>query len=121
MLTKLFLALRNNQHRVKVIKVNGETRPQLGRSYPEEDDRRANALRQWGVNPHSPRHQPLATIDEPLSKRSQTILSHQLPREVRDRVNSGVGRAPESRKKNLSGPEIEVNLYAGDPEDYSER
>jgi hypothetical protein len=117
MLTKLFLALRNNRHQVKVIKLNGETRSQLGRSHPEEDNRRANAVRQWGMNPDSPRHQPLATIDEPLPRRTQTILSHQLDAELRERIDSGTERLQDSRKKNLPGTTVQINLYAGDPDD----
>lgn len=110
MLTKLFLALRNNGHQVDVVRINGETRPVLGRSHPEEEDRRANILRQWGMRPESPRHQPLATIDEALPQRTQTILSHQLPPELRARLNGVPARPAESRKKNTPGREERVFL-----------
>lgn len=117
MLTKLFLALRNNGHRVDVVKVNGEPRPVLGRSHPEEEDRRANILRQWGIRPESPRHQPLGTIDEPLSQRTQTILSHQLPPELRARLNGAPARPAESRKKNGPGRDERVFLRQTGEED----
>ncbi|WP_035059838.1 hypothetical protein [Andreprevotia chitinilytica] len=64
--------------RVTVKRINGESRPVLAVSSPEEPDRRAEALRQWGQNPYSPRHQELETINEPLPVRVQTILSHEL-------------------------------------------
>jgi hypothetical protein len=99
MLTKLFLSLRNNGHKVDVVKPNGETRPVLGRSHPEDKNARANILRQWGMQPDSPRKEPLATIDEPLPQRTQTILSHQLPQELRDRLNGGPGPILDSRKR----------------------
>jgi hypothetical protein len=110
MLTKLFLSLRNNGHKVDVVKINGETRPVLGRSHPEDKDLRVNVLRQWGMQPDSPRKQPLATIDEPLPQRTQTILSHQLSPELRQRINSGVGTLSGSRQRNLPGCEGQAPL-----------
>jgi len=99
MLLKILLALRNNAHRVNVIKVNGEARTQLGVSHPEEENRRAAVLRQWGVTSGSPRAEPPATIDEPLPQRTQTILSHRLPPELRQRINTGMGGVSDSRAK----------------------
>lgn len=118
MIVKLLLGLRNNGHQVNVVKVNGETRPALGRSHPEEEDRRANVLRQWGMDAGSPRRERLATIDEPLPQRTQTILSHQVGPELRQRLNSGVGGAADSRQRNLPGTKQQARLgHTGDADD----
>lgn len=114
MLTKLFLALRNNGHQTKVVKLNGETRPQLGRSYPEEENRRANAVRQWGMNPDSPRHRPLATIDEPLPRRTQTILSNRVPKPVQEQLDSGRTDPASSRHRQESSVQVLLDASGED-------
>lgn len=90
--------LRDGRDRVSVITLNGETRPQLGISHPQEDNRRSEAASYWGHAPRSPRQQPLATVDEPLPVRTQTILSHELAPEIAQAVNSGVPLDPVARK-----------------------
>lgn len=118
MILKLLLGLRNNGHQVNVVKINGETRPVLGRSHPEEENRRANVLRQWGIESDSPRSERLATIDEPLPQRTQTILSHQVGPEVRQRITSGVDAPADSRKRNLPGTKQQARLgHTGDADD----
>lgn len=108
MILKLLLGLRDNRHMVDVVKINGETRPVLGVSHPQEQDRRANVLRQWGISAESPRREPPATIDEPLPQRSQTILSYQVEPPVRQRVNGGLDALADSRQRNGSGTKERV-------------
>ncbi|HVK99848.1 MAG TPA: hypothetical protein VM553_08550 [Dongiaceae bacterium] len=103
MLLKLLLGLRNNAHQVDVVKLNGETRPVLGTSHPQEEDRRANILRQWGMHVASPRQERLAGIDQPLPQRTQTILSHQIDPDLRQQINSGMGTLSDSRQNNQPG------------------
>lgn len=98
MTTRPKLPLRNDGHRVDVVSVDGSGTPELGRRHPADEDaeaRRIAVLRQWGYA-GSPGQQPLATIDEALPQRTQTILSYRLPPEVRARINSGVGRVDEA-------------------------
>jgi hypothetical protein len=97
MIGKLLLALRNDGHRVAVIKTEGSTREQLGVTHPEEQQRRVKALKQWGIHAASPRHDAPATIDEPLPQRSQTILSYRVEPALRQRLDTGMGKPAESR------------------------
>lgn len=114
MILKLLLGLRNNGHMVDVVKINGETRSVLGVSHPQEEGKRANVLRQWGMSAESPRREPLATIDQPLPQRSQTILSYRVGPEVRGRINSGVGELTDSRQRNQPGVKERVRLGHSD-------
>jgi len=116
MLLKLLLGLRNGAHRVQVVKLNGETRPVLGKSHPQEENRRAAVLKQWGMQAESPRAQPPQTIDEALPRRSQTILSHRLAPELRRRIDAGVGQAADSRLKNQPGKREQADLDVPDLE-----
>lgn len=108
MILKLLLGLRDNRHMVDVVKVNGETRPVLGVSHPQDEDKRANILRQWGMPAESPRREPPATIDQPLPQRSQTILSYQVGPQVRQRVNGGLDALADSRQRNGPGTKERV-------------
>lgn len=117
MILKLLLGLRNNRHQVDVVKINGESRPVLGTSHPQEEDKRMAALKAWGMQTESPRKERLATIDEPLPQRMQTILSHRLPPELRQRVNSGMESLADSRMKNLPGAKERVGLVSPDTEE----
>lgn len=110
MVLKLLLGLRNNAQRVEVVRINGETRPVLGKSHPKEEERRTEVLRQWQQSVESPRRERLATIDEPLPLRTQTTLSHRLPPELRQRINSGMGGMTDSRLKNLPGRQGQADL-----------
>lgn len=98
MISKLLLALRDDAHRVNLVTINGETRPQLGTPRTQDRERRADVYRQWGMPTRSPRETAPATIDEPLAQRSQTILSHELDPALRRRLNGGVGELTFSRK-----------------------
>ena len=104
---KILLALRNHAHQVEVQVPNGETRPVLGSSHPEEEKRRANVVKQWGGVSQSPRQQQLNTIDIPLPQRTQTILSYRLNPALRNVVNGGIGELADSRLHNRS-TEIEA-------------
>lgn len=117
MILKLLLGLRNNRHQVDVVKVNGESRPVLGTSHPQEENKRVEALKAWGMQAESPRKERLATIDEPLPQRTQTILSHRLTPELRQRVNSGMGTLADSRMKNLSGAKDRADLALPDTDE----
>ncbi|HYD80193.1 MAG TPA: hypothetical protein VEC06_10325 [Paucimonas sp.] len=110
MIEKLLLALRNNAHRVAVIKTESGTREVLGVAHPEEQDRRAGVLKQWGIDPASPRQEPPATIDEPLPQRTQTILSYRLDPALRRRIDTGIGEPADSRVRNRPGKKDEANL-----------
>lgn len=114
MLLKLLLGLRNRAHRVDVVKINGESRPVLGTSHPQEEARRAAVLKHWQIAVESPRKEKQATIDEALSQRTQTILSHQLPPELRRRLDSGTGGLTDSRLKNVPGPQEQADLRPPD-------
>jgi hypothetical protein len=104
---KIVLGLRDNTHQVEVITPNGATRPVLGTSQPEEQDRRANVVRQWGGAAEGLRGQGLATIDVPLAQRSQTILSYQVSEAVRARLNgAGAAAAPSGRVHRNASTEV---------------
>lgn len=117
MILKLLLGLRNNRHQVDVVKINGETRSVLGTSHPQEENKRVEVLRHWGMQATSPRQERLATIDEPLPQRTQTILSHRLSPELRQHVNSGMGALADSRMKNLPGTKERADLAPPDLEE----
>lgn len=95
-------ALRNDADQVTEVRLDGSARPVLGIPHPHDADQRAKAARRWG-QAASPRAERLATIDEPLPQRSQTILSHEVDPALRQRLNDG-GQAPtQSRKADTGG------------------
>ncbi|WP_414449381.1 hypothetical protein AB4851_25975 [Burkholderia sp. 22PA0099] len=100
------LRLRGDAHRVEVIVPNGATRPVLGTRDPGDTDRRAATIAAAGGAGRSPRQAPPASIELALPRRTQTILSHHLPRAVQDRLNGGGGgesALPASRKADPAG------------------
>ncbi len=99
MSVKLILGMRNQAHRVDVVQPNGTAKPVLGTAHPQEDTRRQDVQKQWGGSTQKPRPQTLATIDEPLPQRAQTILSYQVDAQLRQRLNTGMGRLADSRKR----------------------
>jgi hypothetical protein len=111
---KLLLALRNDGHRVSVIRREGETRVQLGVRHPDsqadEQERRARVLRQWGTGTDSPRREAPATIDEPLPQRTQTILSYRVDPALRQRLDSGTGLPAQSRTASRAAPRADADL-----------
>lgn len=91
------LGLRNDMHRVDLVQLNDSTLPVLGTAHPQHDEmeRRVHIQRQWDHRAASPRAPRLASIDEPLEQRSQTILYYQVGPQVRQRLNgSGPSAAP---------------------------
>jgi hypothetical protein len=94
-------SLRNDADQVTEIQLDGDVRPVLGTAHPDDADKRARVLRRWG-QPASPRAERLATIDEPLPQRTQTILSHEVDPALRDRLNGG-GQAPAQPRKSGAG------------------
>lgn len=95
------MRLRGDAHRVEVIVPNGATRPLLGTRDPGDEDKRAATIEQAGGAGRSPRQQPLGSIELPLPRRAQTILTHRLPRAVRERLDGG-GSSP-SQGRNEDG------------------
>lgn len=89
----ILLELRDGRERVEVIHPPGSTVPVLGKAQPQEDTRRAALPRRWGWEREAPRKAPLATLDEPLPQRTQTILYYRLPPDVQNALNHGVGDA----------------------------
>lgn len=73
------LGLRNDAHKVMLVQPNGTTKPVLGTSDPEEEQRRMNIVKQWGGTQEAPRQQLPTGIEQPLTQRTQTILYYQLP------------------------------------------
>lgn len=104
------LGLRNHAHRVEVIIPHGTTQPVLGTRHPDDDNPRANAIKHFGGPRSSPRQAVQAAIELPLSQRTQTILTHQLPRAEQDRLNGGGGGAADSRKQNQDGGILQLIL-----------
>lgn len=102
MLLDILLNLRNGRERVSAIHRVDSIRPELGTAHPNEDDRRASIAGDWGRVEHVTRAEPLATIDEPLPTRTQTILSYRVPENVRKAINGEVTDAlPASRKHGI--------------------
>lgn len=99
MSVKLILGMRNQAHRVDVVQPNGTAKPVLGTAHPQEDTRRQDVQKQWGGSTQKPRPQTLATIDEPLPQRAQTTLSYRVDASLRQRLNTGMGRLADSRKR----------------------
>lgn len=103
MLLEVLLNLRNGRERISVIHRPGATRPELGTSQPQEDTRRASIPERWGWARQGTRTEPLATLDEPLPTRTQTILSYRVPSHVRQAINGDVTDAlPASRKHGIA-------------------
>jgi hypothetical protein len=106
------LELRNGAHDVTVVTPEGAARPVLGASSPEDQERRLKVLRQWGQAP-SPRAQRMAGIEQPLSQRSQTILSYEVDASLRQRLNGGIGGLAQSRAQ--PAPATVRRLAPGEP------
>jgi hypothetical protein len=96
------LELRDDNHLVTEVTLNGAKRPVLGVAHPDEAEKRAKLLRSLGHRP-SPRDERLATIDEPLPQRSQTILSYEVDPALRQRLNGGAGPLASSRLASSDG------------------
>lgn len=117
MLLKLLLGLRDGRQRVEVVRLNGRSRPELGRTHPQDEDRRAAILKHWSIAAESPRKDSPATIDEALPKRAQTILSYRVAPELRQRLDSGMGPLAASRKDQLAGKREEAAVSPRDDEE----
>ncbi|WP_188792805.1 hypothetical protein [Dyella nitratireducens] len=103
---------RSPYERVSVLKLSGSSRPVLGLSRPERDERRARAVLRWGhpKNPAQPK--PPATIDTPLPPRLQTLLSYSVDQTLRQQLNSGLGPMPASRKQSMEIIQATVDIDA---------
>ena len=103
MTRRFHMGLRDNQHMVTLMKVNGQSREVLGRAYPNDENRRQRILDNWGLSVQSPRIPEPASIDIPLSPRAQTILSYEMAPAVRDQLNGGLPPQTQSRKDEQNG------------------
>lgn len=105
------LELRDGRQTVTLVRPNGSPRPLLGTQSPQEDDRRARVAESLQVPSHQgrPADKP-AAIEEPLPVRSQTILSHRLPREVRELVNGGLDDALTASRKTQENIGVQIDL-----------
>jgi hypothetical protein len=108
MRVELLLELRNERERVRVIQRVDQPYPELGMAHPTEDTRRADLPSHWGWAEHATRQEPLASIEEPLPTRTQTILSHRVPENVRRAINGDVTDASPSSRK--CGIELKLKL-----------
>ena len=98
-LQKILLGLRNNAHQVQLIVPNGSSKPVLGTSEPEEEQRRVNAVKHWMGNQELTRQQTLLGIKQPLEQRTQTVLYYQLAEHERQQINCGMGVSGKSRNR----------------------
>ena len=97
------LGLRGGAEQVQLVLENGQSRPVIGTSQPTEDEAameqaRLRVAQHWGARA-SPRQTNAGGITEPLTLRSRTILSHQLPAAVQQVLEQGLSsheRLPES-------------------------
>lgn len=88
------LGLRGGAEQVQLVLENGQSRPVIGTSLPAEDEAAAEQARarvalHWGGRA-SPRQTNAGGITEPLSLRSRTILSHQLPAAAQRLLQEGL-------------------------------
>ena len=104
------LGLRFNRHMVSVIRPPGRSRDLLGVAYPDDANPRLRILAQWGIDARSPRVTDLATVDIPLPRRAQAILSYQLGPDLHQRLDTGMGPLADSRLRNAPGMRERVHL-----------
>jgi hypothetical protein len=98
------LGLRDEAHQVELIMPNGMTRPVLGMRHPGTEDQRASVIAQSGGPRAAVRQEQSGTIDVATEQRTQTILTHRLPRTVQQRLN-GAGTPSRSRREDGTGIE----------------
>ena len=97
------MGLRGGGGEVQLVVENGQTRPVIGTSEPQDEEAaavqaRVRVAQHWGGRP-SPRQQAQGGITEPLSLRSRTILARQLPLAEQGMLDVGLpgdARVPES-------------------------
>lgn len=104
------LGLRANRHQVSLIQQNGRSRVQLGTAYPDDSNPRRRILMQWGMEGRSPRQSDPDTIDLPLARRAQAILSYQVNPGLRHQLNTGMGSLSNSRHQSQPGLQGRAHL-----------
>lgn len=104
------LRLRGDAHRVELIVPNGATRPELGTRAPGDEDRRAATVAHVGGAGPSARQPPLESIDLPLPLRTQTILTHRLPRAVQARLNGAEPQLASARDSGGAQGDVDRSL-----------
>lgn len=93
MSSPLHLTLRNGHGDIAAIRRPHGPGLILARRHPDDESNRARILERWGWSAHSPRQQPLPTIDTPLSLRETIAVAAHFPRGLRDALN-GAATAP---------------------------
>lgn len=101
------------QQRISVLKAPDSGRVVLGTSEPDEDDRRARAIERWSPDAVSPRRQPLATIDQPLPVRLQTLLSYRIDPYWSVRLDGGPSQPPASRRQATEPVQARLDIGIG--------
>ncbi len=104
------LNLRSDGCVVSLIRTDQNARVELGIAYPQEDNRRERVPAGFGIDDRSPRTAELATINIPLSPRTQTILSYRLPPEIRRQVNAELSPLVHSRHELLPGVQQRIRI-----------
>lgn len=110
MLLEILLRLRNGRERITIINRPGSSRPELGTSQPQENDRRASQPGRWGWQVASPRKEAPVGIEEPLPVRTQTILSHSVSPEVRAAINGEVTDAIPASRKEAGRVDVKIRI-----------
>lgn len=110
MLLELLLGLRNGRERVSVILRPGRPRPELGTVLPQEDDRRSSLPQRWGWQREAPRKEAPVGIEEALPVRTQTILSHGVPADVRAAINGEVTDAIAASRKDAGRVDVKIRI-----------
>lgn len=109
MLLEILLRLRNGRERITIINRPGSSRPELGTSQPQEDDRRTSQPGRWGWQVASPRKEAPVGIEEPLPVRTQTILSHRVSPDVRAAINGEVTDAISASRKEAGRVDLKLD------------
>lgn len=104
------LNLRSDGRVVSLIRTDENARVELGIAHPQEDNRRECVPTGFGIDNRSPRSTELATINIPLSPRTQTILSYRLPPQVRRQINAELSPIVHSRLELLPGVQQRIRI-----------
>jgi len=97
---RIRLALARRELSLKLERPEGDRATQLLTSHPEPDDAEAKRQRvaeSHGMVPPPQRGEAPATIDLPLERREQTVLSYRLPDGMRTELDGGISSVRRNR------------------------
>ena len=77
---------------LRLKRISGKAQQVIVSVHPEEDDRRADAVRAWGPLVDSSRREQEATLDVPVDQRLQTILSLDLTEDQQAKIQGAPAR-----------------------------